>query len=137
MVEEVQTKFVVWDEIQKHAAHPVKPKPNEEPHIARDPLTSFENFIYSLRTDLSGWMTFSKRDRLDRCKWWVDTYVDTAMKVTPDRRHKALCFIIFMESHHPLGDSQVAAVAFNGLFPGHVGKKAKKQEEPENGSENG
>ena len=126
---ETQTKYVVWDEMQKQKVSPLKPPPNEAPAIPRDPLTSFENFIFTIRTDLSSWMTFDKKGRLDRCKWFVDTYVDSAQKMTPDRRHKVLCFIIFMESHHPLGDSDVAAVAFKGLFPGHVGKK-KTVEEP-------
>lgn len=108
-----------WDAIEKSKTAPVKPPPNELPNIPRDPLTSFENMIYTIRTDLSGWMTFDKKSRLDRTKWFVDTYTDTSMKMTPDRRHKILNYIIFIESHHPMGDSHVAALAFKGLFPGH------------------
>jgi len=124
-------KHVVWEEMEKAKLKPVRPPSNTEPAIPHDPLTSFENFVPRLRADLHGWMTFDKKGRMDRCKWFVNTHYDEINKMTPARRLKTLAFIVYMEASHPLGDSDVAAMAFKGLFPGHTGKKASKEPEKE------
>jgi hypothetical protein len=86
------------------------------PQIESDPLTSFEYFHFQVRTDLRLWMTFGLEERIEKAKRFSRMNEDPAFKVTPERRHKILNYIIWLESTHPAGHRNPAAVAFNGLF---------------------
>ncbi len=89
----------------------------QKPIIGDNPLNAFEVYHLQVKTDLDKWMTYSPEDRFARVK--VFAARGNGEKVDEDKRAKILNFIIWMESHHPQGDSMVAAIAFNGLFPSH------------------
>lgn len=110
-------------EVEKAAAkarHQGPVQPNERPRIEADPLTSFENFNSAVRTDLATWMTGTKDARIEKAKAFaapLTEHFEATFKMTPARRVKTLNYIIWLESVHPNGERDVAAVAFNGLFP--------------------
>jgi hypothetical protein len=81
-----------------------------------DPLRSFERERPQKKTDLLLWMTFQKEDRIRKIRFFVKEQMDGQ---DPDMNtvYRDLNYIIWMESRHPLGDRDVAAVAFNNLFP--------------------
>jgi len=91
-------------------------KPEEawptQPIISGDPLSAFEHYDWHIKTELSGWMTFSPEDRLKKARVFVNS-----KKIDVDKKTKILNFIIWIESHHKLGRREPAAVAFNALFP--------------------
>ena len=89
----------------------------KRPIIGDDPLSAFENYHTQIQTDLRGWMTFSVEARIEKAKRFSKLHQSDALKMDEDRRVKILNYIIWMESHHPLGKREPAAVAFNGLFP--------------------
>ena len=91
-------------------------QPPHEVVIEGDPMNAFENYHFQVRADLSGWMTRGEEDRITRAKQFSHCEEDQALKINPARRHKILCYIVWMEAHHKLGSSKVAAVAFHGLF---------------------
>ena len=104
-----------------------KPK---RPIIGDNPLNSFENYNAQVKTDLSSWMTFSVETRIERAKIWANQgKTDDKLKIDMDRRCKILNYVIWLESHHPLGNSTVAAIAFKGLFPNHKATPMPKVEE--------
>jgi hypothetical protein len=97
--------------------------PNEDtlpvrPIIGDNPLNAFETYHLQVKTDLDKWMTYSAEDRFRRAKVFA-AGGQNGTKVDEDKRAKILNYIIWLESHHVSGDSMVAAIAFNGLFPGH------------------
>jgi len=89
------------------------------PKIDSDPLMAFENYHFSVKTDLKGWMTFSLDDRIKKAKQYVEcsTKMTETLKIDKARRHKILNYIIWIESHHPNGNRLAAREAFMGLFP--------------------
>jgi hypothetical protein len=93
------------------APEPPKPK------IEGDPLKSFEYYHFQVQSDLRNWMTFAKPDRIEKAKRFSNVADEERYRIDPDRRHKILNYIMWLESIHSLGDRDVAAVAFNGLFP--------------------
>lgn len=122
----------------------------EKPEIERDPLTSFEHFHYQAKADLSNWMIFDKPERLKRAAVYGSQDLLDAKPIfereeyrwTHRRRHKVLNYIMWIESIHPKGDREVAAVAFNALFPrpgkpkkAEEGKTDQKPESTENGAQ--
>lgn len=95
--------------------------------IQADPLTSFEGFHVEVKTELTAWMTWGKEARLAKAEKYaapLTKHSEETFKLTPVRRHKILNYIMWIESVHPHGDREVAAIAFNGLFP----KKLKSKE---------
>lgn len=94
-------------------------KPEESlpksPIIGDEPLNSFESYHWTVKTELVGWMTFSEEDRMKKAKHWAGKKSGDM-----DQRAKVLNYIIWFESHHPNGSSNVAALAFRGLFPKHL-----------------
>jgi len=70
-------------------------------------------------------MTFSEADRKRRAALFGSNVLSDAKTImerqqykwTPERRHKVLNYIIWLESIHPKGSREVAALAFNALFP--------------------
>ena len=93
-----------------------KPEEQAQPTIVADPLTSFETYHFQIRTDLRNWMTFGVEDRIRRAKQFSNLKDDPQLRMTPERRHKLVNYIIWLESTHPRGHRDPAAVAFNGLF---------------------
>lgn len=93
---------------------PQPPPETQEPRIEDDPLTAFENYHYQVQADLRGWMTFAVDDRIRRLELF--TKDSQTFKLDEARRRKALCYVIFMEAHHSLGERKVAARAFVLLF---------------------
>ncbi len=85
------------------------------PIIGDNPLNAFETYHLQVKTDLDKWMTYSPEDRFVRAK----AFAARDGKVDEDKRAKILNYIIWLESHHTGRDSNVAAVAFHGLFPEH------------------
>lgn len=106
-------------------AHEKKVEPLETPVIEKDPLVAFEHFHGQMQADLRNWVTFEKDDRLRRVALFASPVVADAkaalgrdeFKWSPRRRHKVLNYIIWIESIHPLGNRDVAAAAFNAIFP--------------------
>lgn len=90
----------------------------QKPIIGDEPLNAFETYHWSIKTDLTNWMTFSVDDRMKKAKAYAQKGKDA------DKRAKILNFIIWYESHHPKGNSNVAAIAFRGLFPKHLNDSA-------------
>jgi hypothetical protein len=107
-----------------------KMDPNELPRIERDPMTSFEYYSSDIQAQLNAWTTFAVDDRKKKAALFGSPVLADAPVVgereanrwTPARRHKVLNFIIWIESLHPKGSREVAAIAFNALF----GKPEKK-----------
>lgn len=90
------------------------------PIVSLDPLRSFEREKDLLKTDLNGWKTFLPVDRLKKARQFA-----AQQGKTSEERHRIFNYIIWVESL-PDGDRDVAAVAFNALFPGF--KPSKKDE---------
>lgn len=101
-------------EIPSDLLKPAAPPP---PKIEGDPLKSFEYYHYQVQADLRNWITFGKEERIVKAKRFSNVQNEERYRIDPDRRHKILNYIIWLESIHPQGDREVAAVAFNGLFP--------------------
>ncbi len=96
----------------------------QRPRIEGDPLSYFETYHFQIQTDLKQWMTLSEEDRLKKARDFARSITErgdqdklaVTLRITRDRRVKILNYIIWIESHHPHGNRDVAAVAFNGLF---------------------
>ena len=102
----------------------------KQPIIGDNPLNSFETYHTQVKTDLNNWMTFSQEARERKAKAFQEmTANDERLKLDMDRRCKILNYIIWIESHHPLGSSYVAAIAFKGLFPQHRARPAQEREQ--------
>jgi len=114
---------VIHNASQASIALPPQIKAAEKPKgptIEGDPLNAFEHFPFQIRTDLSAWMTFSEEERIRKAKAFSNLKGDELNKMNPDRRAKVLCYIIWLEAHHPNGSRLPSAAAFNGLFPQKV-----------------
>lgn len=94
-------------------------KPEESlpktPLIGDEPLNSFETYHWKVKTELTNWMGFSEEDRMKKAKSWA-----AKKQGDMDQKAKVLNYVIWFESHHPNGSSNVAAIAFRGLFPRHL-----------------
>lgn len=127
-----QSHYASMESVRIPAPGEKKMDPNEPPRIERDPLTSFEYFHVDIQAQLNAWTTFSTEDRKKRTALFASPVLADApvrasrdmYRWTPARRHKVLNYIIWIESIHPQGSREVAALAFNGLF----GKPEKKKE---------
>ena len=110
------------DEEVKAQAVKVVPREVDQPRILADPLTSFETYHFDIQTTLRTWMTCAKEQRIENAKRYAmppRENADNDPKLIDWRkRHKILNFIMWIESIHPRGEREVAAVAFNGLFGG-------------------
>ena len=82
--------------------------------IFDDPLDSFEKYPWRELTDFHAWMTYSREVREKKVRAMVKGK-DT------DRRGRNMLFVIFSEwaRRDSGGSSDVAALAFRGLFPNH------------------
>lgn len=125
-----QSHYASMESVRIPAAGEKRMDPNELPRIERDPMTSFEYYHADIQAQLNSWTTFSVGDRKRRAALFgspilTDAPVEASREMfrwTPARRHKVLNYIIWIESLHPQGNREVAAVAFNALF----GKPDKK-----------
>lgn len=75
-----------------------------------DPLRSFEKASEKLKTELRCWMTREEKDRAVKVKELADGDNEA-------ERQRDMNFIIWFESLHPKGSRNIAALAFNRLFP--------------------
>jgi aromatic ring hydroxylase len=103
----------------ERSAMPRQMAPNEKPRIEMDPLTSFEHFHHEMQAILNSWMTLTLDSRTAKAKEFakgISSYMRESFRMTRERRHKILNYVIWIESIHPHGDRDVAAIAFNGLF---------------------
>ena len=87
--------------------------------IEGDPLKSFEVYHFTVATDLRLWLTFSVEDRIERLRQYEDMTPRKAedLRLDHERVHKILNYVIWLESIDPRGKREVAALAFNMLFP--------------------
>ena len=77
-----------------------------------------------VKTDLTHWMTFLKKDRLKKIEKYAlvnnPLYTDGAFPdkaVAADARRRYLLMILYREVLHGDGSPEVAQSAFNALFP--------------------
>ena len=125
-----QTHYASMESVRIPAPGEKRMDPNEAPRIERDPMTSFEYYHVDIQAQLNSWTSFSVADRKKRTALFGSPVLADAPVIgnrtqyrwTAARRHKVLNYIIWIESLHPQGSREVAAVAFNALF-GKPGKK--------------
>lgn len=97
---------------------PKAPPPEmQQPVLEADLLVAWDQFSFQQQTDMRLWMTNGKKSRMKRAAWWAATKVDEDKGIDPRKQSKMLFTIMFGEFYHPHGDREVAAIAFNALFP--------------------
>lgn len=90
--------------------------PQEEPkRWITDPLRNFCEKDRRLETEMHAWMTFSKEDRAKRLKFYADRPLDSQW--TEEDRRSTFEYVMYAERRHKLGDREVAAYAFNCIWP--------------------
>ena len=82
-------------------------------------LRSFEKASEDLKTEFNAWMS---RDEKDRLRFVEDIFKRFPHQIEVQRN---MNYIIWLESVHPEGSKQVAALAFNRLFQSKEAAKKK------------
>ena len=82
-------------------------------------LRSFEKAPEDLKTEFNAWMS---REAKERIRFTEDIYKRFPNRVEVQRN---MNYIIWLESVHPDGSKQVAALAFNRLFESKESAKRK------------
>lgn len=82
-------------------------------------LRSFEKASEDLKTEFNAWMS---RDPKSRLRYVEDIFTRFPHQVEVQRN---MNYVIWLESVHPEGSKQVAALAFNRLFQSKEAEKKK------------
>ena len=77
--------------------------------LMSDPLRSFEKAHELVKTELRCWMTHEEKARVKMAQ-------EMHLSRNESELQRDLNFVFWIESVHPKGSRNVAAVAFNGLF---------------------
>jgi hypothetical protein len=93
------------------------PPEMQQPVLEADLLVAWDQFTFQQQTDMRLWMTQGKKARMKKAAWWATTSFDEDKKIDPRKQVKMLFTIMFAERMHPHGERDVAAIAFNALFP--------------------
>jgi hypothetical protein len=93
------------------------PPEMQQPVLEADLLVAWDQFTFQQQTDMRLWMTHGKKSRMKKAAWWAATPQDEDKGIDPRKQVKMLFTIMFAERLHPHGERDVAAIAFNALFP--------------------